>query len=164
MEGAGGSVVVVYGSASGLTADRAQRWSQSSPGVRGRPEPKDQFGQTLTAGDFGRGSQDDLAVGVPGENGVGAAQILYVAAAGLSATGSQFWRLASPGIPGNPRAGQMFGRGLVAGDFDGGHDELVIGVPSSSDIGSSGSVSLLHGSAAGLTAKACSAGDPGGTV
>ena len=153
VQGAGGYVVVVYGSASGLTADRAQSWSQSSPGVRGRPEPKDQFGQTLTAGDFGRGSQDDLAVGVPGENGVGAAQVLYGAAAGLTPTGSQFWRLASPGIPGKARNGQMFGRGLVDGDFDGGHDELVIGVPSSSGIGTSGSVLMLRGSAAGLTAK-----------
>ena len=76
VEGEGGYVVVMFGSASGLSADWAQRWSQSSPGVRGRPEPKDQFGQTLTAGDFGRGPQDDLAIGVPGENGVGAAQIL----------------------------------------------------------------------------------------
>jgi hypothetical protein len=151
--GAGGYVVVVYGSASGLNTDRAQRWSQSSPGVRGRPEPKDQFGQMLTAGDFGRGTQDDLAIGVPGENGVGAAQILYgAAAAGLSTTGSQLWRLDSPGIPGKARVGQLFGLALAAGDFDGGYDELVVGVPSWSDIGSSGSVLLLRGSDAGLTA------------
>jgi len=153
VEGSGGWVVVMHGSASGLSADRAQQWSQSSRGVRGSPEPKDQFGQTLTAGNLGRGSQDDLAIGTPGENGVGAAQILYGTPAGLSSAGSQFWALASPGIPGKARNGQMFGRALVAGDFDGGYDELVIGVPSWSDIGSSGSVLLLRGSATGLTTQ-----------
>ena len=153
VEGGGGYVVVMYGSASGLSADRVQQWSQSSHGVRGRPDSKDQFGQTLAAGNFGRGSQDDLAIGVPGENGVGAAQILYGAPAGLSSTGSQFWRLSSPGIPGKARTGQLFGRALVAGDFNGGYDELAIGVPSSSDTGSSGSVLVLRGSATGLTTQ-----------
>jgi hypothetical protein len=153
VEGDGGWVVVMYGSASGLSDDRVQQWSQSSRGLRGSPESKDQFGQTLAAGDFGRGSQDDLAIGVPGENGVGAAQILYGARAGLSSAGSQFWRLSSPGIPGKARIGQMFGRALVAGDVNGGYDELVISVPSPSDIGSSGSVLVLGGSAAGLTTQ-----------
>jgi len=50
VEGWGGYVVVIYGSASGLNADRAQQWSQSSPGVRGRPERKDQFGADAVRG------------------------------------------------------------------------------------------------------------------
>jgi hypothetical protein len=56
-------------------------------------------------------------------------------------------------MPGKARIGQLFGRALVAGDFNGGYDELVIGVPSWSDIGSSGSVLLLRGTAPGLTAQ-----------
>ncbi len=40
----GGRVTILYGSATGLTATGAQRWSQGSPGVPERNEPPDRFG------------------------------------------------------------------------------------------------------------------------
>jgi len=151
IRGQGGDVLVLYGSADGLRADRAQVWSQSSPAVRGRSEAKDQFGRALAAGNFGRGAEDDLAIGVPGENRHGAVHLLYGGAGGLTARNGEFWRLSSPDVPGQPRTGDRFGAALAAGEFDGGYDELVVGVPNWA--GRRGAVLMLRGSTGGLTAQ-----------
>jgi len=89
-------VVVLYGSADGLATAGAQLWSQDSAGVAGLAEAGDAFGAELAAGDFDADGDDDLAIGVPGENrdpdppwpAEGALHVLYATASGLSAVGS----------------------------------------------------------------------------
>ncbi len=39
-----GTVTVLFGRATGLSARHAQLWSQDSPGVKGSAEPYDEFG------------------------------------------------------------------------------------------------------------------------
>ncbi len=159
-----GQVRVVYGSPSGLSRRRSQLWSQNTPGVIGSSEPEDGFGSSLVAANFGRGHQDDLAIGVSGENGQsGAVNVIYGSPTGLTADGNQFWSQASPGVPGKRETGNdinlggdSFGATLAAGNFAGTvYADLAIGVPGDR-VGhaiEAGSVNVLYGSAAGLTSK-----------
>ena len=160
-----GRVRIVYGSASGLTLAGTQTWSQGSPGIDGDPKYVERFGESLVAADFGRGPQDDLAVGVPGEwVGVpdefgdppsGAVNVIYGSPAGLAAAGNQLWTQDTPGIPGRAERQDEFGSALAAGHFAGrAHADLAVGVRGE-DIGSGdgdqGAVHVLYGSASGLT-------------
>ena len=61
-----GSVQVIPGSSSGLTAIGSQVLTQASPGVPGRLGGN-VFGSALAAGDFRGSGYDDLVVGVPAE-------------------------------------------------------------------------------------------------
>jgi FG-GAP repeat len=103
------------------------------------------------AGDFNHDGFADLAVGVPGENGVaGAVNVLYGAGGGLGGTGAQVFFQ----VGGTPEAGDRFGSALAAGDFDGdGFTDLAAGA-SGEDFGGAfdtGAVSVLYGSPSGLT-------------
>ncbi len=151
-----GEVRVLFGSATGLATDRMQTWTMDSPGVDLPREVGDGFGYALTVGDLGRGPEADLAVGAPGHDGSGAVLVLFGGAAGLSAQGHQLWRQGSDGLPGSAQRDDDFGAALIAGDFDGGgFDELVIGVRYDTIAGveGAGSVQVLRGTAAGLTAE-----------
>lgn len=152
-----GAVNVLYGSASGLTADGDQLWSQDSPGVKGVSQgrlmgPYDQFGHSVASGDFDRDGFADLAIGVPNDK-VGAAavragsvNVLYGSPAGLTASGDQLWSQAN--LPGTPERLDRFGSQLVTGDFDAdGYWDLVIAVPGD------GLVLVLNGSSGGLAAS-----------
>lgn len=153
--GGTGRVWVVYGSPSGLSPARRQLWSQSTPGILGEPESDDGFGSVLVAADFGRGSQDDLAIGVGGEDGFrGAVAVIYGSSAGLTAAGNQLWTQAGHGIPGKRQPHEYFGLSLAAGSFSGGRQaDLAVGVPGDRIAGTeeAGSVNVLRGSPAGLT-------------
>ncbi|MGV9778574.1 FG-GAP repeat protein, partial [Streptosporangium sp. NPDC003464] len=63
-----GTVDVVYGSRSGLRTATSEAWSQRS--LKGEPRYFDRFGAALAAGDLNGDGDDELAVGVPGENAV----------------------------------------------------------------------------------------------
>lgn len=162
-----GVVSVLYGSASGLTAGGNQTWSQDSPNIEGAAEPGDQFGYSLSAGDFNGDGRDDLAVGVPYENvgnivNAGAVNILFGSVLGLRSSGDQIVYQNVPNPDGfiQPNgldvaeANDQFGRVLSAGDFNAdGRDDLVVGVPEE-DIGNvanAGAVSVLYGSAGGVS-------------
>ncbi|MGH9004942.1 MAG: FG-GAP repeat protein, partial [Acidimicrobiia bacterium] len=128
-----GVVHVLHGSSpGGLTGIGSQLWSQNSPGIASAPEPGDQFGSVLAAGDFNGDGAADLAVGVPGENNfAGVVQVLSGASpGGLTGIGSQLWSQNSPGIASAPERDDIFGGALAAGDFNGdAAADLAVGVP-----------------------------------
>lgn len=136
-----------------------QVWSQSSAGLGIGPQAAADFGEALAVGDFDCDGFDDLAIGMPGDDLVGAPAggrvlILYSDASGPSATDRQIWTQNSPVIEDDGELNDRFGEVLAAGDLsDDGCDDLVIGVPAE-DIGtdaSAGAVHVLYGSLLGLT-------------
>ena len=148
-----GQVRVLYGSAMGLTSARNQLWTQDTPGIAGASETGDNFGSALVAGDFGRGAEDDLVIGVNGENDdSGAVNVIYGSSSGLAASGNQYLSQTTSGVPGKRQSTgtrEMFGSSLAAGDLDGnGHPDLAVGVPGDGIAGLEdvGSVNIFYGS------------------
>jgi hypothetical protein len=159
-----GVVHVLYGSGGGLTTVGTKVFSQNSSGIEDQVEAHDLFGSALAAGSFGEGSPEDLAIGVPGEDltigaaitDAGAVNVIYGSDIGLGPDGDQFWHQGSPGIAGEPEAGDQFGAALAAADFgDSGKDDLAIGAPYE-DVGAgkedAGAVNVIYGARHGLTA------------
>lgn len=62
-----GNVLILKGSANGLSVTNPQRLRQGFDGLLDSGETDDFFGSSLTVGDFNGDGVDDLAVGVPGE-------------------------------------------------------------------------------------------------
>ena len=157
-----GHVHIIHGSASGLTAVGTQYWGQDSPGVLETAWYREQFGQSLAAGDFDDDGFGDLAVGVWFEDhcwicNEGIVQVLYGSTSGLTAAGDQVWHQDKPGVLDTRDVGDQFGQTLDTGDLDGdGFDDLVIGVPwedfTRGVSVDQGAVAVLYGSAIGLTA------------
>jgi hypothetical protein len=143
-----------------LGSTGTQIWSQSSPGLGIGPQAAADFGRALAAGDFDCNGFDDLAIGMPGDDLVGATAggrvvILFSHEHGPNATDRQIWSQNSPVIEDDGEDQDRFGSVLAAGDLnDDGCDDLAIGVPNE-DIGtdlSAGAVHVLYGSAfLGLT-------------
>jgi disulfide bond formation protein DsbB len=151
-----GEVDVIYGSPTGLAADGAVAWDQGFLAGDGA-EANDRFGFALAAGNFGKGAQQDLAVGVPNEavgtdpSFVGAVSVMFGSPTGLSDVGSQLWHQDMPGVAGE--AGGGFGTTLVAGNFGKGtQSDLGISSPYKEVAGKeiAGAVTVLYGSSTGL--------------
>jgi FG-GAP repeat len=107
-------------------AHRSRRVTQDSPGVRGVPERYDEFGASLAAGDFDHDGTDDLAIGVPGEDGTrmpdnfaqGAVDVRYGSGA------EDAWTLRGPGTV------DRLGTALTSADLNGdGTADLAAGAP-----------------------------------
>jgi len=134
-----GVLIVIYGSASGLTAtgyDWIPLSSLSAP-----EQANAGLGMSLAAGDFnGDDAYYDLALGAPGFDVSGMANagivaVLYGGAAGLSTSGAQVF---NDGPYGTLEAGDNFGAALATGDFNRTETcwigflcrtDLVIGIP-----------------------------------
>jgi hypothetical protein len=120
-----GTVVTLYGSASGVTSGHRKVLSQSSSGVPGAAEKYDLFGNATATGDFNGDGYSDLAVGSPGEDvgddtSGGTVTLLWGSASGLSGGTT----VPDP----TPTKHDAFGQSLAAGDFNGdGKIDLGIG-------------------------------------
>ena len=152
-----GAILVLKGSSEGLTAEGSEIWHQNVAGIPGDAEPDDNFGYTLTTGNFNGDDYTDLAIGVPWENvgaelEAGAVYILYGSGGGLTANGSQLWHENLLTL--TSEAGDFFGNALAAGDFNlDGWVDLAIGSYGKNLGGSiGGAVTVLYGTPSGLSA------------
>jgi hypothetical protein len=110
--------------------------------------------------DFDNDGFADLAIGVP-RDGVGTAElagavnVLEGSANGLSGAGSQLLVQGGGGVPDTAEPFDFFGNALAAGDFNNdGFIDLAIGIPGEdlATITDAGAVTVLYGSASGLSA------------
>lgn len=156
-----GAVEIVYGAATGtgLTVAGEQFFTQNTANVEGISSANDEFGYSLAIGFFNGDDNADLAIGVPGEAGVGAVNVIYSAgAAGLSPLASaagvgradQIWDQTP--LLDNPESGDRFGQTLAAGDINGdGFTDLAVGVPLENvAFTDDGAVNVIFGRAGGL--------------
>jgi hypothetical protein len=166
LEDAGG-VEVIYGSSGGLSTSSPlgdQFWTQDSTDINDHADPFDNFGYSVTSGDFNGDGRDDLAIGAIGESvgaipNAGGVEVIYGSSSGLSATSpkaDQFWTQDSTDINDRAEDSDDFGQSLIAGDFNGdGRDDLAIGTPSEDTTGpisNAGGVEVIYGSSGGLSA------------
>ncbi len=97
-----GSVIAIYGSASGLTTAGSQFWTQDSAGVQDQAETSDELAVWSTGGDFNGDGFADMAVAVwlediGGAVDAGAVNVIYGSSCGLQADATcgnpddQFW-------------------------------------------------------------------------
>jgi hypothetical protein len=176
-----GSVTVLYGSRTGLTASGAQGYSQNTAGVPGDNEKYDTFGEAVRLSDVTGDGRADLTVAAPEENSTGAVTLLRGIASGLTTSGSVL--LTARGV-GLTVSGQgWFGMALAAAaeqprpatkfadDFNGdGYRDTAVGSPKAAVDGrpDAGAVTVLYGGPAGPSATRrqtltqASPGIPGG--
>ena len=155
-------MAVLYGIAGGLQADSPDDnlWTQDSTGVQDTAESGDQFGASLSSGDFDNNGFADLAIGVPFENvgsivDAGATSVLYGTTGGLQADSpdDDFWNQNSPNVDGKAEKSDFFGTSVSAGDFNNdGFDDLAIGVKGEDldPVTDAGLVNVLYGGSGGL--------------
>ena len=154
-----------YG-AVGLSAVRAQRFDNEDL-LFFEPQANDHFARVLVTGDFNGDGADDLATGLPHDNGIvgfeiddcGAVVVRFGVPAGGLATGLASTLLNQIGgsSPDPAEVGDNFGSALAACDFNGdGFDDLAVGIPNEDVAGGvdAGAVQVYYGSAAGLAATA----------
>ena len=151
-----GAVNVLYGRRSGLMARGNQRWHQDLDGAAGQARPRNRFGQSLAAGDFGGDGDGDLAIGAPRDRvaGVrsGSVSVMYGQPTGLSIQYADRYHLESDGIAGAAAAADRFGVALAAGDFDGDNrTDLAVGTARGTAGGRpAGAVTVLFSQATGV--------------
>jgi len=127
------------------------------PTIGPEPEPP------AVPDDFNGDGFADRAIGVPledvdGTADAGAINVFYGSPDGLAASANETWDQGElRGGPDPIESGDRFGAALASGDFDGdGFTDLAVGVPfeDSGTATDSGTVEIIHGSAAGLVADA----------
>ncbi|MEV0721178.1 hypothetical protein AB0I37_00165 [Micromonospora purpureochromogenes] len=159
-----GSVTVLYGGSTGLTATGAQFLQQDQAGVPGAAERNDRFGYSLAIGKVNNNRYNDLVIGAPLENdgvswsGTGMVTLMWGSPSGVSSAGAT--AVTGAGILGS--IGQTdtiawyLGETLAVGDVNGdGLGEVVAGAPSAQTPHIYGGlVAVFTGRTAGLSAGA----------
>jgi hypothetical protein len=121
-----GIVHVLYGDTFGPSLTRTQIWHQDVANIPDTAERGDEFGYALSSWNYGKGTQSDLAIGVPFEDllsastgtqqvDAGAVIVIYGSSTGLAATAAtpaQLWHQDSAGINDSAQAGDRFGFSL----------------------------------------------------
>jgi Oxidoreductase family, NAD-binding Rossmann fold/FG-GAP repeat len=128
----------------------------AAPGVAQTSPPMAAQPAASVRADFNQDGFADLAVDTPfeavgGLANAGAVTVLYGTAGGLSGTGSQLFTQ----VGGAVEAGDFFGDAMATGDFnDDGFADLAAGAPGEAvgSLSGAGAVTILYGSAGGLTA------------
>lgn len=153
-----GAITVLRGASTGLTGSKSQHFDQNTNGVPGASETNDQFGTSLTVGDFNGNGYADVAIGVPSE-AIGSAAlagsvtVMYGTSSGLTAGKSTGWTQNTSGIGGVAEAHDVFGMSVLALNVvSKTRADLVVGVPgeSTSMFTASGLVALLKSSSSGI--------------
>lgn len=152
-----GAVDIAYGFDHTSTVD--ETWTRDSSGILETATAGDYFGSDLTAGDFNGDGYDDLAIGVPGDDGssatdMGSVSVIYGSSTGLTSTGNQVWSQDTSGILDAGESYDYFGEFLEAGDFNcDGYDDLAIGVAQEdlATLSNAGAVHIIYGSSSGLS-------------
>lgn len=157
-----GSVTVLYGSADGLTASGADRWTHATPGIKGRPVESGGFGGTLTIGHFTGRAAADLALTSADAGSNGRINVIRGGRGGLTARGDQLWTTRSLCRSERRYFSGQFAWSVTAGNY--GHDsrgrafdDLAIGgsgtVSVDDEASDSGAVLVLYGSPKGLSMR-----------
>lgn len=121
-----GQLVVLYGTASGVSSAKRSVISQNTTGVPGTAETGDAFGAETAYADFNGDGYDDIAVSAPNEKagtdtGGGTLVVLWGSASGITGKGATVKDPATS-------AHDYWGKNLAAGDFDGdGKADLAVG-------------------------------------
>ncbi|MDF3142953.1 MULTISPECIES: VCBS repeat-containing protein [unclassified Streptomyces] len=121
-----GQLVVLYGTATGVSSAKRHTISQNTTGSPGTAEAGDHFGYDTAYADFNGDGYDDIAVGAAGEDvgsdvDGGGLAILWGSASGITGKGVT---IADPA----PSSHDRWGKNLAAGDFDGdGKADLAVG-------------------------------------
>jgi hypothetical protein len=159
---AAGEVIVLMGGEGGVLP-------YSGPGVplTGTvPESGDQFGASLTTGDFDGDGDDDLVVGAPGEGvagraAAGAVTVFDGSPDGLSTTAREL-AANTTNVAGAPEAGDRFGVSVAAGDVNGdGMDDLAVGIPGEDTPATGRTITPDTGAVLVLRGRPATGGRPG---
>ena len=125
---------------------RPKKWNavfaQSWSGLPGVHDEGDRFGHALVGADFDGDGDDDLAIGIPGEPGGGAVQIMKAKGKGLAQTQQLRTAVGVAGLGFSLAAGATNPDGL---------DDLVAGAPDSD--GEAGAVVVFGGRAWGVAGQ-----------
>jgi D-alanyl-D-alanine carboxypeptidase len=135
------------------------------PGGGGSAESNDRFGASLCVGNFDGlpSTNEDLAIGSPGEDGDAGAVFWFTGGSQGLLNGSHGWFKQST-LGGTNVAGDQFGYSLTSGQIQSsGYEELVVGAPFKEVGGTqnAGEVWLLMGSATGPNTATARLIDPG---
>lgn len=154
-EGSVGNVTIAHGYIGGLMpVDAFEMWL-GDQGLPDAPESGELFGEAIAAGDFNCDAYDDVAIGVPGEDGVGAVLVVYGSPNSLIF--ANHWYFSQWDLNQTVDFEGAFGAVLAAGDFDGDDcDDLAVGSPGYNGGGDSyvdmGLVAVVYGARAGMSA------------
>jgi hypothetical protein len=111
-------------------------------------------GSRTRGADFNRDGEDDLVIGVPGEDeSAGGVSVIFGAPGGPTAAGNLFLQQGRGGLVGLREVGDRFGAVVSHGDYnDDGYMDLAVGAPMETMAGvtGTGNVTVIYGAASGL--------------
>lgn len=153
-----GALHILYGSASGLSAAKSALFDQDSPNVPGAAEAGDEFGGSLSAGDFNGDQYLDLAIGAHLEdNGAtentGYLTFMLGGANGISSTGAGAFFQGD--LCDTTEKDDWFGVLTTPGDFNGdGYADLAVSATGEdvNGVQNAGMIHYIYGGQNGLSA------------